>query len=90
MDQLQIEPSICISIPPVYQADFLLQLRHVEAERDKMEDGSSGGWTRKIRGMRNLSRRRHAMFRGCEQGTFTVQLDQLKRLGVWGMNLNKT
>ena len=36
--------SLRISIPPVYQADFQLQLRHVEAaaksERDKMEDGS--------------------------------------------------
>ena len=44
LDELQIEPSIWISIPPVCQADLQLQLRHVEAaaksERDKMEDGS--------------------------------------------------
>ena len=44
LDELQIELPIWISIPQVYQADFQLQLRHVEAaaksERDKMEDGS--------------------------------------------------
>ena len=44
LDEFQIEPSIWISIPPVCQADFQLQLRHVEAaaksERDKMEDRS--------------------------------------------------
>ena len=44
LDELQIEPPIWISIPPVCQADFQLQLRHVEAaaksERDTMEDGS--------------------------------------------------
>ena len=78
LDELQIEPSIWISIPPVCQADFQLQLRHVEAaaksERDKMEDGSCSWLDPENPG-------KHAMFQTfpCKRNKHTLSLGILPR-----------